>query len=588
MPADQGGGTATAPRAGGAHFWDTWRRSENVEDHRTKLVDQNTEQLKQLNDNLYTLLTIPGGGLGGGAGAGLGAPYGSGVGPGTGPGANSNSPTAPGTPPGQGPATAPGQGPAPPGSPQERINETFDQLAQGEPGTPQRRISESFDALKTPQQNINDRFPGGAASPAAVAGAVGAPGTPGGDEISDVSATTGAGLVSPGMMTPTGLLVHHTGGGETRPEQVVNALKSRKDVSPGGASVQFTIGRDGRIYKLMPDGSIAYHAGRLENLPGLGNKNLEGVEVMARNEKDVTPAQRAAVNRLYEARKKRWGWDESKGKPIYGHGEGTSRKERDEGATAKAVREGKITTALPATAPAAPAPAPGSTPSAANSESGGALIVFRGKDGQLDEASVKRIAAAKGLTPVIFTAGQEKEAIAFAKAHGGRKEVLGFSAGADTLRRFLQHAPPGTVSGATSVGQYSTARVPTPVIPGARTFVDPSGQRLAGEPGVTYFPGRHMPGAGDPGVMSKAADVFEREAAESAAAAAARNTLDASLGTEAANPQAAIAKLKIIMKNTPPGTRTETSESKGMLKDNVQVDRQTNVAPKEKEAEPAD
>jgi len=59
--------------AGSGKFWENWTRSTNIEDRRnekqTDVVDENTKQLTQLNDNIYTLLEIgpyKGRGLGGG------------------------------------------------------------------------------------------------------------------------------------------------------------------------------------------------------------------------------------------------------------------------------------------------------------------------------------------------------------------------------------------------------------------------------------------------------------------------------------------------------------------------------------------
>lgn len=107
--------------------------------------------------------------------------------------------------------------------------------------------------------------------------------------------------------------------------------------------MQYAIDREGKITRLLPEGAKGYHAGRLEKMPGWGNENLEGVEVIAKDEKDVTDVQRQAVARLAAQRGKRWGYDLKT--RIFGHGEGTGRKERDEGATAKMIRKGKI--ALP-------------------------------------------------------------------------------------------------------------------------------------------------------------------------------------------------------------------------------------------------
>lgn len=116
---------------GGQPFWQNWRRSTNIEDHRTgrgggDLMEENNRQLKMLNDSLFEMLhpagaagggggglgLIGGGGAGGGGGGGPGsippmgnlggggggistgggAPYGSHVGAGTGAGAGETSP----------------------------------------------------------------------------------------------------------------------------------------------------------------------------------------------------------------------------------------------------------------------------------------------------------------------------------------------------------------------------------------------------------------------------------------------------------------------------------------------------------------
>jgi hypothetical protein len=93
-----------SPLLGGG--WDKVPLSTNIEDRRNsgRLMDDNTKELKKLNDNLFALLHPAeggggGGGLGGGAvgalGSGIGggsAPYGSSVGPGTGEGAGATSP----------------------------------------------------------------------------------------------------------------------------------------------------------------------------------------------------------------------------------------------------------------------------------------------------------------------------------------------------------------------------------------------------------------------------------------------------------------------------------------------------------------
>jgi N-acetyl-anhydromuramyl-L-alanine amidase AmpD len=141
------------------------------------------------------------------------------------------------------------------------------------------------------------------------------------------------------MDKPQGLLIHHTAGFEKNAERVGDVLRNRK------LSVQYVIDRDGDIVQMTPEGRTAFHAGKLEKsqkVTGrqLGNTSLEGVEVIARGEKDVTPQQRSAIARLVRDRSERWGYDPKTS--VWGHGELTGRKEREEGATARLIREGKL------------------------------------------------------------------------------------------------------------------------------------------------------------------------------------------------------------------------------------------------------
>jgi hypothetical protein len=162
--------------------------------------------------------------------------------------------------------------------------------------------------------------------------------TPGGAQpIRDISQAMN--LNVGGKMTPEGLMIHHTSGREKGAEGVASVLRNRN------LSVQYVIDRDGNITQISPEGRTAYHAGNLEKSMGktgrqFGNTNLEGVEVIAKNEGDVTDAQRAAIANLTAQRSKRWGWDPKTS--VWGHGELTGRKESDEGSTARMIREGKM------------------------------------------------------------------------------------------------------------------------------------------------------------------------------------------------------------------------------------------------------
>jgi hypothetical protein len=159
-------------------------------------------------------------------------------------------------------------------------------------------------------------------------------------DIRDVSGTIGRGLASGTFKnSPVGLIVHHTSG-RGGPSGVADTLRHRH------LGVQFTIDRDGNIYRLTPEGTTASHI-----LPGWGmgkglsNLNMEGVEVIAKNENDVTEAQRAAIARLYAHEASEYGWKDP-ATSIFGHGEvNPGHKEADEGATARYIREGRI--ALP-------------------------------------------------------------------------------------------------------------------------------------------------------------------------------------------------------------------------------------------------
>lgn len=142
-----------------------------------------------------------------------------------------------------------------------------------------------------------------------------------------------------GGVDPSAFIVHHTSGRGTV-DGVLSTLASR------GLGVQYIMDRDARIYRTGGPGAqnILTGWGKGE---GLSNKNVVGMEIIANDDKDVTPKQAQTYARFMAAR--------YPNTPIFGHGEvNPGHKEEDEGQTAKAaalaLRGGQELPALPASA----------------------------------------------------------------------------------------------------------------------------------------------------------------------------------------------------------------------------------------------
>lgn len=108
---------------------------------------------------------------------------------------------------------------------------------------------------------------------------------------------------------PAAFIVHHTGGGGT-PEGVISTLNQR------GLGVQFVMDRDGKIYRALPDGSRGAHImeGDVNGLH-LSNSNTIGMEVIAKDDSDVTPEEVQAGVAFYKKLQQRY-----PGLQVYGHG----------------------------------------------------------------------------------------------------------------------------------------------------------------------------------------------------------------------------------------------------------------------------
>ena len=334
-------------------------------------------------------------------------------------------------------------------------------------------------------------------------------------DISNIS-----GVPSSGQMEGVkGLVVHHTAGpNEQKTSDVTKVLRNK------GLGYQYIMERDGSINRVVAEGSQASHVrpggtGSLgERGRGFGNQNLEGISLIAKGDKDITPEQISALKKFQVEHALKYGYDPLK--TTFGHGELNEHKInlnegqnflnqlRTPGEYQKWVDDYKKTQ--------------GTQPQTSfSSESdkkieNGKLIVFRGLQGQIDENSVRRIAQSKGLEPVFFNHTQSSEALEYIKNNGIKNyETLGFSAGVRTQSQFLSNAKENGLplaQNATSIGQYapnerygqySNAGVPT------RHFVDSSGKGLSQQAGIQYYPGSHMPNQRDPGIMAHVAQQTE-------------------------------------------------------------------------------
>lgn len=118
-----------------------------------------------------------------------------------------------------------------------------------------------------------------------------------------------------------GLAIHHTGGIGT-PEGVIDTLNER------GFGAHYVMDRAGNIYSMAPDNARLSHIKDAQNNSGLTNDNTIGIEVIASDDQDVTPAQiESAQSFISDMQAKHPGIGDN----IFGHGELNKHKMADEG-----------------------------------------------------------------------------------------------------------------------------------------------------------------------------------------------------------------------------------------------------------------
>jgi spore germination cell wall hydrolase CwlJ-like protein len=120
------------------------------------------------------------------------------------------------------------------------------------------------------------------------------------------------------------LIVHHTGGNEQTPEDVQAVYQQR-----GLAGAHLFMDRQGNVSQTLGFDQAGQHI-RNGQGPGRGlsNANTIGIEVSAKDDSDITPEQKAAMQKLYPQLQQQF-----PGLKVFGHGEINPHKQATEGST---------------------------------------------------------------------------------------------------------------------------------------------------------------------------------------------------------------------------------------------------------------
>jgi spore germination cell wall hydrolase CwlJ-like protein len=120
------------------------------------------------------------------------------------------------------------------------------------------------------------------------------------------------------------LIVHHTGGREQTPEDVQSVYAER-----GLKGAHLFMDRQGNVSQTLGFDQAGQHI-RNGQGPGAGlsNANTIGIEVSAKDDSDITPEQKAAMEKLYPQLQQQF-----PGLKVFGHGEINPHKQATEGST---------------------------------------------------------------------------------------------------------------------------------------------------------------------------------------------------------------------------------------------------------------
>lgn len=141
--------------------------------------------------------------------------------------------------------------------------------------------------------------------------------------ITDLSKLAGFGYKFGSLGPVSGLIVHHTGG-RGSPEGVIRTFQQRN------FPAQYVMDREGKVYQTLPDGARGQQIKQGQGVgAGLSNANTLGIEVIAKDDNDWTPAQLESMGPFVTQVANKYGFDAHKN--VWGHGEINPHKQATEG-----------------------------------------------------------------------------------------------------------------------------------------------------------------------------------------------------------------------------------------------------------------
>lgn len=207
----------------------------------------------------------------------------------------------------------PRNGPLPPARPDNltTVAKGEQQPADEEAAVQEAPTVQSIPAMRPPDAQITD-----------------AEGTPG-------NTLTGLPFEGAGTRPETkALIFHHTGSPAIR-----SVGDTRRTLERRGLGIQYIMERDGTIHQMAPDLERASHIKRGRGVgEGLSNQNTIGIEIVANDDSDVTPAQVESAKNFYRKLQTVY-----PGLQVFGHGEINKHKQRTEGGSAaRAARQPRV------------------------------------------------------------------------------------------------------------------------------------------------------------------------------------------------------------------------------------------------------